>query len=256
MVYNAPAADFYSFSLKLAYPLTAKAIVRCMSTQFSNKDPGHQRNIKKGDTNRKKGDDPKPEDKDNNATGTVGAHVGDITTPEDSIAPSGGSSIGVHVLEVTKQPSRPTQSVEDLSKAYSIDDAIWGGTSTCDVSVDIANSKEVMAGSHITEEHIFIFRRSDQHELLNVTAHEPRKDDSFRDYDLYFLNNYHNWNKPPNVTDTKNSGMNIVGANFVNKEHQNYYNRQKQQYITPKYNSGLEQATFELAPNIILQAAL
>jgi len=74
-----------------------------------------------------------------------------------------------------------------------------------------------MADSHIMEEHIFIFYRSDQHELLNMTAHEPHEDDSFRDYDLDFLDNYHGWNKSPNVTDTTNSGVNITGANFTNQ---------------------------------------
>ena len=57
-----------------------------MSTQYSNKNPGHQRNSKKEDINRKKGDDPKSEDKDNNDTGTAGTHLGDVITPEDSTA--------------------------------------------------------------------------------------------------------------------------------------------------------------------------
>ena len=52
--------------------------------------------------------------KDNNATDTAEAHVKDVTTPEDSTAHSGGSSIGAHVSEVTRQLSWPTQSVEDL----------------------------------------------------------------------------------------------------------------------------------------------
>ena len=47
---------------------------------------------------------------------------------EDSTDPSSGSSIGAHILKATKQPSRPTQSIEDLLGAHSIDDAVWGGT--------------------------------------------------------------------------------------------------------------------------------
>ena len=37
-----------------------------MSTQYASKNSGHKR-------------DSKSEDKDNNATGTAGAHVGDVT---------------------------------------------------------------------------------------------------------------------------------------------------------------------------------
>ena len=57
---------------------------------------------KKGDKNKKKGDEPKSEDKDNNNTGTAGAHVGETRMPQDSNAPSNGSSIGAHVSEVAK----------------------------------------------------------------------------------------------------------------------------------------------------------
>ena len=61
-------------------------MARYMSTQYPNKNPGHQRGGKKGDINRKQGDDPKYKDKDNNATGTADAHVGDVTAPRDSTA--------------------------------------------------------------------------------------------------------------------------------------------------------------------------
>ena len=40
-----------------------------MSPQYSNKNPGHQRDGNKMDKNRKKGDATNSEDKDNNATG-------------------------------------------------------------------------------------------------------------------------------------------------------------------------------------------
>ena len=56
------------------------------------------------------------------------------------IAPlySSGSSIGSHVLEVTEQLSRPTQSVEDLLKAHSLDHAIWGDHVTCQLTQQTA----------------------------------------------------------------------------------------------------------------------
>ena len=63
---------------------------------------------------------------------------------------NGGSSIDAHVLEVSKLPSQPARSVEDLFGAHIINDVIWGGIDPCDVSNDTANSSEIMAGSHIT----------------------------------------------------------------------------------------------------------
>ena len=95
----------YSQGNKTAYSLSVKAIARYMSTQYPNKNPGCQCNGKKGDRYRTKEHNPKSKEKDNNAIGTTGAHVGEVTTPEDSIAPSGRSSIGTHVSEATKQPS-------------------------------------------------------------------------------------------------------------------------------------------------------
>ena len=104
---------------------------------------------------------------------------------------SGGSSIGAHVSEAAKQPSRPTRSVGNLLGAHSIDDAIWGDTDPCDVLIDTMNSAEIMASSHITEENTFTFRRSDQHKLLNIAANVPRKDGPLRYYEPDFLVNYH-----------------------------------------------------------------
>ena len=45
-----------------------------MWKKYPNTNPDHQRDGNKEDKNRKKGEDPKSEDKDSNATGTVGAH--------------------------------------------------------------------------------------------------------------------------------------------------------------------------------------
>ena len=129
----------YSQGNKSAGLLTAKAMATYMSTQYPNMNPGYQRNGKRG-IRTKKGDDPKSEDKDNNTTGTASVHVEDVTTPEDSIAPSGRSSIGAHIWEVAKHKSPPTRSVEDLLGAHCIDDAIWGHTDPNDVSIDTAKN--------------------------------------------------------------------------------------------------------------------
>ena len=168
-------------------------MARYMSTQHPSKNSSHQRKSKRG-PKRKEGDNPKSEDKDNSATGTAGAHIGDVTIPKDSNIPSGGASIGTHVLEAIEQSSRPTRSVEDLLGAHFSNDNIWGGTNPCDVSVNTANSKEVMAGSHIMEQHTVKFRGSIQPEILNVTLYKPRKDDLSWNYDLDFLDNFNDWN--------------------------------------------------------------
>ena len=167
----------YSQRNKSAYPPTAKAMARYLLTKYPNKNILHQRDGKKRDKNGKKGSDSKPEDKNNNTTDTSGAHVGEVTTLEDSTAPTDGSSIGSHISEVAKHKSRPAWSIEDLLGAHPIDDAVWGRTDPSDVSIDTANSAEIMAGSHIREEQTFPFRTSDSHNLLYMTALVPRKDD-------------------------------------------------------------------------------
>ena len=88
----------YSQGNKKAYPKSAEAMARYLSTQYTTKTSNNQRD-KKGDKNSKKGVDSKSEDKDSGNMGTAGAHVGDVTTPQDSTAPSDGSSIGAHVSE-------------------------------------------------------------------------------------------------------------------------------------------------------------
>ena len=213
----------YSQGNKSAYPTTPKAKARYLSTQYPNKTISHQH--KKRDKNGKKGDYSKPENKDNNTKGTAGVHTGEVTTSEDPTIPSNKPSIDAHVLKVAKHKSRPAQSVEDLLGAHLINDAIWGCTDPSDVSIDTTDSAEIMAASYIREVPIFTFCRSDQHMLLNIAAHVPRKDDLSWYYELDFLDNYNNWNKSLNVTDTTNSGTNITGANFHNQVHHNYYDR-------------------------------
>jgi len=54
------------------------------------------------------------------------------------------------------------------------------------------------------------------------------------------------------VNDATNNEVNTTATNIVKQEHQDYYDRQDQQYIGRKYNGDLEQITLELVPNIIL----
>ena len=154
-------------------------MARYLSAQYPNKNSPHQRKSKEGKSNGKKGDDPEFEDKDKNTTCTVGANIGDTTTPEKSTAPSGGVSIGAYVLEVNEQSSRPARSIKEIVGAHPIGDEFWGRTNPSDVSIDIANSEEVMAGSHIIEQHTFKFRGSVQPELLNMTPYEAHTCDLY-----------------------------------------------------------------------------
>ena len=80
------------------------------------------------DRSRKKGDDPKAEDKDNNTASSTGAHIGDATAAEEFTGPSGGDSIGAHVLEVNKMSSCPSRTVEEILGAHSMgNDEFWVG---------------------------------------------------------------------------------------------------------------------------------
>ena len=83
------------------YPPNIKSMARYPSTQYSNSKPANQRGDKKWD--KRKGDELKVEDKDSNTGDTFGAHVEDITTTEESTAPSRGPSIGAHVSETNVQ---------------------------------------------------------------------------------------------------------------------------------------------------------
>ena len=121
------------------------------------------------------------------------------------------------------------------------------------MSIDTTNSAEILAGSHIREELNYTFCRFDPHELLHVAVHVPHKDDLSWYDGTDFLDNYHDWNESPNTIDTVNSAENITGVHVTNQEHQNYYDRQDQQYIACKYNGDLEQVALELAPDIIVE---
>ena len=65
----------YSQGNKLTYHVNNESMARYLSSMYNIKNVNDPRD-KKGDKNGKKGDEPKSEDKDNNNTGTTGAHVG------------------------------------------------------------------------------------------------------------------------------------------------------------------------------------
>ena len=116
----------YSQGNITAYPPIIEAMARYLSTQFPNKNSAHQHKGKKGDRNRKKGEAPKSEKKDNNTTGTADEHVGDTITSKDFTASSGETSIGAHVLEATEHLSRQTHSVYEILRAHPMSDDDFG----------------------------------------------------------------------------------------------------------------------------------
>ena len=62
------------------------------------------------------------------------------------------------------------------------DDDFGSRTNPTDVSIDTTNSKDIMAGSHITEHHTVEFQGSVQPELLNMTLYEPQGYDLPQNY--------------------------------------------------------------------------
>ena len=142
----------YSQGKSTAYPTNIKAMTRYLSTRYPNNKPINQRGGKKGDKN--KGAESKFEDKDNITGNTAGAHVEETTTTEESTLPNGTPSIGAYVSEINIQSSNSLHTVEDILGAHLVDnDDFWGNTNPTDVSIDTANSEEMMAGSHITKFH-------------------------------------------------------------------------------------------------------
>ena len=65
----------------------------------------------------------------------------------------------------------------------------WGGNNSVDVSIDTANSKEMMAGSHITELHTQKCEGPVPPELLNMVPNEPQVYNLAHNYHLDSLKN-------------------------------------------------------------------
>ena len=100
------------------------------------------------------------------------------------------------------------------------DDDFWGGTNPGDVSIDTANSKEVMAGSHITELHTHKFEEPVPPELLNVVRNEPQAYDLAQNYQLDCSNK----SKDSNILSKTNNVTHTKGINLLSQDNQDYYN--------------------------------
>ena len=147
------------------YPPDIESMARYLSTQYPNNKPTNQRGGNKG--NKRKGDDPKSEDKDSNTGGTAGAHVEDTTTNEDTTAPSGGASLGAHVSETNQASSRQSRTVDEILGAHPVNDDFWDNINPTNVSIDTANSEEKMVGSYITKLYTYKDKQSVVRDLLS-----------------------------------------------------------------------------------------
>ena len=116
---------------------------------------------------------------------TTGVPVEYTTTSEESTTPRGGASIGAHVSETNEQSSRPSSTVEEILESQPMnDDDIWDGTKSSDVSIDTVNSKEMMMGSHIIEQHTHKYQVSIPPELSNVVPNKPQTYNLPKNYQL------------------------------------------------------------------------
>ena len=72
----------YAQGNRSAYLVTVESMARFLSLQYNIKTLNNTCD-KNRDKNGKKGDKTKSEDKDNSNIGTVGAHIGETTRPQD-----------------------------------------------------------------------------------------------------------------------------------------------------------------------------
>ena len=175
-------------------------MTRYLSTQYTTKIPNNPCN--KGGT----------------TMGTAGAHIGEVTTPQDSTASSDESSIGAHVSEIVELAFCPTRSVEELLVAHPVDDAIWSHTNPRYMSIDTANIAEVIVGIHIMEGSTYTFQRSDPYRLLDATSHMSHEDDMSWYDGSAFLDSFDNSNELANTDGdndvTKDSTNESIKSDF------------------------------------------
>ena len=208
-------------------------MARYLSIQYPTNNPAHQHGGKKGD--KRKDDDSKSEDKDSSTGDTTGAHIEDTTTFEESIPPSGGPSIGAHISETNVQLSCSSCTVKEILGAHPMnDDDFWGITNPTDMSIDTTNSKEMIAGSHITELHTHKHKEPVPTELLNKVLDVLEVCDAVQKCQLDLLDKSMNLNMlstTSNVTYTN-------GINLLSQESQDYGNQHDQQLMTRKHDGG------------------
>ena len=113
-------------------------------------------------------------------------------------------------------------------------DKFWSKTNPGDVSIDTANSKEMMAGSHITELHTHKYEEPVPPELLNKVPNIPEVCDLAHKCQLDPLDK----SKDLNMLSKTNNVTHAKDIDLLSQENQDYYNRHDQQHITRKHVAG------------------
>ena len=94
------------------------------------------------------------------------------------------------------------------------------------MSIDTANSAELIAGIHIIEGSTYAFDRSDPYELLNTTSHVSHKDDMSWYDGSAFLDSFTDSSKSEDTIGddnvTHNSASGSIESDFRIGERQSY----------------------------------
>ena len=84
-----------------------------------------------------------------------------------------------------------------------MNDPIWSHTNACDVSIDIVNSVEALAGIHLGESTYTLRRPNQRFEDIKLYVDAPS--DTIQDDGLYqLMDNYDKWDDLFNTTDVDN----------------------------------------------------
>ena len=124
--------------------------------------------------------------------------------------------------------------MEEILSAHPVDDEeFWGNTNPTDVSIDIANSEEMMARSYITEFHTSKQEESVTTELLNKVLNTPEVCDTVQKCQLDPLNK----SKSLNMLSKISNATHTNDINLISKENQDYDNQHDQKPMTCKHEA-------------------
>ena len=163
----------YSQGNNTAYPPNIEAMAKYLSTQYSNNKPANQRGGKKKD--KKKGADSNLKTRIV-TQGVLSAHMlktlRQLNTSLFLLELL--SQALAHVLETNVQSSNSPHIVEEILGAHPMDnDCFWGNTNPTNLSINTANSEEMIAGNHSTEFHTPKQEEPVTTELLNKVSNVP-----------------------------------------------------------------------------------
>ena len=97
-------------------------------------------------------------------------------------------------------------------------DNFWGRTNPSDVFIDTVNSKEIMAGSHITDHHTHKGQEPVPSKLLNMTPNKPQAYDLPQNYQLDSSNKFNDLNILSKTDNVTNNVTNISATNVLSQK--------------------------------------